>query len=157
MINLKDFVLGLLKIDKKRYKEMNIYYIGQIAIKKTDDCESICCVNPVYLLLNHANRYIEEKNGNKYLVFDSTNENKEVLKKYADTWDRIKKNYYEKDYMKIKFNSVDDLPLNKPLKFHAMTILIRFVFEEDGKPYPQVFQMTLCMSYVYKNARIRQN
>ena len=50
-----------------------------------------------------------------------------------------KKNDYEKDYMKIKFNSDDDLPLNKPLKFHAMTIIVRSVFEEDGKLYPQVF------------------
>ena len=41
--------------------------------------------------------------------------------------------------MKIKFNSDDDLPLNKSLKFHNMTIIIRSVFEEDGKPYPQVF------------------
>ena len=41
--------------------------------------------------------------------------------------------------MKIKFNSDDDLPLNKLLKFHAMTIIIRFVFEEDGKLYPQLF------------------
>ena len=40
--------------------------------------------------------------------------------------------------MKIKFNSDDDLPLNKPLKLHAMTIIIRSVFEEDGKLYPQV-------------------
>ena len=45
----------------------------------------------------------------------------------------------KKDYMKIKFNSDDDLPLNKPLKFHNMTITIRSVFEEDGKLYPQVF------------------
>ena len=50
-----------------------------------------------------------------------------------------KENDYEKDYMKIKFNSDDDLPLNKPLKFHAMTIIVRSVFEEDGKLYPQVF------------------
>ena len=49
--------------------------------------------------------------------------------------------------MKIKFNSDDGLPLNKPLKFHAMTIIIRPVFEEGGKLYPQVFQMTLCMNY----------
>ena len=41
--------------------------------------------------------------------------------------------------MKIKFNSEDDLPLNKPLKFHRMTIIIRSVFEEDSKFYPQVF------------------
>ena len=41
--------------------------------------------------------------------------------------------------MKIKFHSDDDLPLNKPLKLHAMTIIIRSVLEEDGKLYPQVF------------------
>ena len=41
--------------------------------------------------------------------------------------------------MKIKFNSDDNLPLNKPLKFHMMAIIIRSVFEEDGKRYPQVF------------------
>ena len=46
---------------------------------------------------------------------------------------------YEKDYMKIKFNSDDDLPLNKPLKFHNMTITIRSVFGEDGRLYLQVF------------------
>ena len=47
---------------------------------------------------------------------------------------------YEKDYMKIKFNSDDNLPWNKPLKFNNMTITIRSVFEEDGDLYPQVFQ-----------------
>ena len=72
----------------------------------------------------------------------------ELLKIYANVWDGIeneikainggKENYYEKDYMKIKFNSDDDLQLNKPLKFHAMAIIIRPVFEEDGKLYPQV-------------------
>ena len=41
--------------------------------------------------------------------------------------------------MKIKFNSDDDLQLNKPLKFRLMTITMRSVFEEDGKLYPQVF------------------
>ena len=46
---------------------------------------------------------------------------------------------YEKNFIKIKFNSDDDLPLNKPLKFHAMTITIRCIFEEDRKLYPQVF------------------
>ena len=99
--------------------------------------------------INHASGYIEEKNGNKYLIFDSVDENKEVLKKYADVWDGIKnkikaingdkENDYGKDYMKIKFNSDDDLPLNKPLKFHAMTIIIRSVFEEDDKLYLQIF------------------
>ena len=46
---------------------------------------------------------------------------------------------YEEDYIKIKFNSDDDLPLNKLLKFHLMTIIIRCVFSEDDKLYPQLF------------------
>ena len=148
VINLKTFESGLLKIDKKHYKEINIYYISNITIQEIDDCESIYSVNPLYLLVNHAYGYIEEKNGNKYLVFDdSVNEKKELLKKYADVWDEIqnkiktinggKENNYGKDYMKIKFNSDDDLPLNEPLKFHAMTIIIRSIFEDD-KLYPQI-------------------
>ena len=110
--------------------------------------ENIYSVNLLYLSINHASRYIEEKGMNKYLIFDSTDENNELLKKYNDVWTEIKNKIeevgsgkcdYEKDYMKIKFNSDDDLPLNKPLKFHNMTITIRSVFEEDGKLYPQVF------------------
>ena len=99
------------------------------------------------LIITHANGYIEEK-VNKYLVFDSTDENKELLKKYNDVFNGIRDKIkeinsgecdYEKDYMKIKFNSDDDLPLNKTIKFHNMTITIRSVFEEDGKLYPQLF------------------
>ena len=82
------------------------------------------------------------------MVFDSTDENKELLKKHNDVFngirDKIKKVSsdecdYEKDYMKIKFNFNVNLPLNKQLKFHNMTITIRSVFEEDGKLYSQVF------------------
>ena len=90
IINLENFDSNLLKIDKKHYKGINIYYIGYITIKKNDDCESIYSVNPLYLPANHASGYIEEKNGNKYLIFDdSVNENKALLKKYADVWDGI--------------------------------------------------------------------
>ena len=149
IIDLKDFHAKLLKIDEKLYKNLDIYYTGHMTIKKIDDYESIYSVNPLYLRIDHASGYIEEKNGNKYLIFDSVDENKEVLKKYADVWDGIKnkikainggkENDYGKDYMKIKFNSDDDLPLNKLLKFHLMTIIIRCVFSEDGKLYPQRF------------------
>ena len=147
MINLRDFKSNLLKIDKKSYKNIGIYNIGYITIKKIDDYENIYSVNPLYLIIAHASGYIEEKGVNKYLVFDSTDENKELLKKYNDVWNGIKNKIeevssgecdYEKDYMKIKFNSDDDLPLNKPLKLHLMTIIIRSVFE-DGKLYLEVF------------------
>ena len=82
---------NLLKIDKKHYKGIIIYYIGYITIKKIDDFESIYSVNPLYLHINHASGYIEKKTGNKYLIFDdSVNENKEVFKKYAHVWNGIK-------------------------------------------------------------------
>ena len=90
VINLKDFDSNLLKIDKKHCKGINIYDIGHITIKKIDEYESIYSVNPLYLRINHAGGYIEETNGNKYLIFDSVEENKEVLKRYADFWDGIK-------------------------------------------------------------------
>ena len=44
-----------------------------------------------------------------------------------------------KDFVKIKFNSDDNLPLNKTLKLHNMTIIVRSVFQEDGKFYPQIY------------------
>ena len=125
IIDLKNVKSHLLKIDKKLYKDISIYNIGYITIKKIDDCENSYSVNPLYLLINHANGYIEEKDVNKYLVFDSTDENKELLKKYNDVFNGIRDKIkevssnewdYEKDYMKIAFNSDDDLPLNKPLK-----------------------------------------
>ena len=84
---------------------------------------------------------VPKKDVNKYLVFD-------LLKKYDDVWNGIKNKFkeinrgkydYGKDYIKIKFNSDDNLLLDKPLKFHMMAITIRSVFEEDGKLYRQVF------------------
>ena len=86
-IDLKDFDARLLKVNKKSYKSINIYYIGYITILKIDDYESIYSVNPLYLRINHASGYIEEKNENRYLIFDSVDENKEVLQKYGDVWD----------------------------------------------------------------------
>ena len=146
--DLENFDSSLLKLDKKSYKDIGVYNIGYITIKKIGDCKNIYSVNPLYLGITHANGYIEEMGVNKYLIFDSMDENNELLEKYNDVFngiiDKIKEVNndecdYEKDYMKIKFNSDDDLPLNKPLKFHNMTITIRSVFKEDGKLYRQVF------------------
>ena len=81
IIDLENFKSKLLKIDKKSYKDMGIYNIGYTEIKKIDDCENISSMNPLYLRITHASGYIKEKGVNKYLVFDSTDENKEFLKK----------------------------------------------------------------------------
>ena len=75
IIDLENFKSNLLKIDKKPYKDIGIYNIGYITIKKIDDCENIYSVNPLYLFVNHENGYTEEKGVNKYLIVDSTDKN----------------------------------------------------------------------------------
>ena len=98
MINLKNFEPNVLKIDKKSYKNIGIYNIGNITINKIDDYESIYSVNPLHLRVNNTNGYIEQKNGNKYLIFDDLeDENKDLLKKYKDVleWNQ-KQNKYNK-------------------------------------------------------------
>ena len=72
------------------HKDVYIYHFGYITIKKIDDCENICSLNPLYLIIGKVDGHIEEKNERKYLAFDSTDENREVLKKYAELWNGIK-------------------------------------------------------------------
>ena len=90
MINIEDFDSNLMKIEQKLYKNVDIYYIGYIIIKKIDDYENIYSVNPLYLIIGIVDGFIEEKNGSKYLVFDSTDESKEVLTEHTELWDGIK-------------------------------------------------------------------
>ena len=95
-IDLNDFDAELLKIDKKDYNKIDIYYIGYVTIKKIGDYNNINSVNPLYLMINEMIGHfecnsIEEKNENKYLVLDDLDENKEVLNKYEEAWEGIKK------------------------------------------------------------------
>ena len=70
MVDIKTFDSDLLKVDKKSYKNIGIYNIGYITIKKIDYYENIYSVNPLYLTISHASGYIEEKDVNKYLILD---------------------------------------------------------------------------------------
>ena len=149
IIDIKKFDARLLKLDNKSYKNIGI-----------DDYENIYSVNPLYLFITNANGYIEDSSidhasgyikeevVNKYLVYRCLQMKIKSYRKYNDVWNGIKNKIkevdnsefdYGKDYMKIRFNSDDNLPLNKPLKFRNMTITIRFVFEEDGKLCLQFF------------------
>ena len=148
IIDIEAFDSNMLKLEKKSYKDLDIYNIGYVTIKKIGYGYVINSVNPLYFHINNANGYIKEINGDKYLVFDVTYGNKELLKRYDDVFNgmisKIKKIdddwlEYVKDYMTIRFSSDDNLPLNKPLKFYNMTVTIRCVFSEDNKLYPQVF------------------
>ena len=89
MINIENFDSNLLKVDKKLYKNIDIYYIGYIAIKNFDYVK-INSANPLYLIIGKVDGYIEEKNRNKYLIFASADKNNEVLTKYTEIWDGIK-------------------------------------------------------------------
>ena len=99
-------------------------------------------VNTLYLIFSKVNGYFEEINKSKYLTLFSTNESKE--KKYEELWSKMRdlvrlitKNsddYDEKD-MKIKFNSDDELPLNKTIEICTMIIVVRAVFHKNNKYY----------------------
>ena len=72
-------------------KKIDIYYIGYVTVKKIASCNNINSVNPLYLMINEMIGHFEGKNGNKYLILDDVDENKEVLKKYEEVWESIKK------------------------------------------------------------------
>ena len=148
IIDIKTFDSNNLKLDKKTYKDLDIYNIGYVTIKKIGRGYDVNSVNPLYLRIDNASGYIEEINEDKYLVFDDTDENKELLKRYDDVFNGIMSKIkkidddwlkYTKDYTKIKLNSDDNLPLNKQLKFYNMAVTIRCVFSKDDKLYPQAF------------------
>ena len=84
IIDLQTFDSKNLKLDKKTYKDLDIYNTGCITIKKIGDCYDVNSVNPLYLRIDKASGYIEKKRSNKYLIFDSTDKNKELLKRYGN-------------------------------------------------------------------------
>ena len=92
---------------KNNLKTLVFTTFGVLQLKKVDDYENIYSVNPLYLIITHANGCIEEKDTNKYLVFNSTDENKELLKTYSYVWNGIRD--------KIKEISSDECDFEKRL------------------------------------------
>ena len=100
------------------------------------------------MIIGKTDGHIEESNGNNYLIFSSTDKNKEVLTKCTELWDEMKYLIqaindskvveYGKDFMEIRFESEDNLSF-RILKLHMLTVIVRSVFEEDGKYYPETF------------------
>ena len=96
------FNSNLSRIDKKQYKDIDIYYIGYFTVKKIGDCENINSVNPLYLMIHSSTGYFKEKYGEKYLVFDLTEKYDEVfsgIKKEIETINGGKELFYEKKTM----------------------------------------------------------
>ena len=131
IINIESFVSNNIKIDEKSYKDFLIYYIGYATIK---EYVKIYCVNPLYLIFRDVNGYFEQINKIKYLTLVPTNESQDKIKKYEELWSKtrdllrsITKNSddYDGKYMKIKFNSNDELPLNRTIEIP--TIFFRVI------------------------------
>ena len=87
IIDIETFDSNMLKLDKKSYKNLDIYNIGYVTVKKIGSGYDVNSVNPLYLHIDNASEYIEEINENKYLVFDDADENKEL--KYDDVFSGI--------------------------------------------------------------------
>ena len=147
VINIKNFDSNNIKIDEKSYKNIYFYNIGYVMVKDSKYVK-INSVNSLYLIFNKVNGYFEETNGNKHITIFPTNESKEKIKTYKELWIKIRdlirsvtKNLddYDQNYVKIKFNSDDELPLNKMIEVPSMIIVVRAVFHENNKYYPQVF------------------
>ena len=146
-INIENFDPINIKIDEKSYKNNLIYCIEYVTSQRIH--KYLYC-NPLYLIFRYANGYSEEINGNKYLMLVPTNESKEKIKKYEELWSKIRdlirsvtKNSddygYDEKYTKIKFDSDDELPRNKTMEIPTITIVVRAIFLENSKYYPQVF------------------
>ena len=99
MVNIEDFHSSLLKIDKTLHKDIDIYYIGYITMKKFSDYENIHSVNPLYLIIHSATGYFKAKNGKKYLIIDSTGKYEEGfsgIRSEVKTINGGKERFYEK-------------------------------------------------------------
>ena len=142
MTNISYFDPSLLNVDSIEFKSNNsiIYDIKYI--------KNLNSSNFLHLFFNNLDAYIEKSNDNKYLIFVSTDKNKMVLGDYTEIWDKIKEQIElisgnkvvkcSKDFLKIKFESDDDLPFSSIINIPLCVIIIRGVFEQDSKYYPQV-------------------
>ena len=137
MTNIRDFDPSLLDIDLITFKNNSpIIY----DVKYIRDFNSS---NSLYLVFNNLDAYIEKCSEDKYLVIAKTHNNGSFLGKYTEIWNEIIKQIrliigdkviqYSEDFMKIKFESDDDLPISKIINIPVCVIIIRGVFEEDSK------------------------
>ena len=99
-------------------------------------------------MINKVNWYIDDHNGNKYLTSVRTDKGKDALKKYGELWKNVKdlvrsvnnnSDDYNEKYMKIKFNSDNNLPLRKKLELGNIIIVVRSVFHYSNIYYSQIF------------------
>ena len=143
IINLDEFDESKIKVDKKDFNDIDIYYRGYKHKKKISECNVINSVNPLYLrIVDKKGQFEKGKDDPWYLVI--SNKDVDIVdileciknKITEKTWDALE---YGNDYMKIKFESNNVFPADKDVNIHVATIVIRAIFAKDGKYYPQLF------------------
>ena len=157
-INLLNFEASNLKINKKTWKYINIYFIGYVD-KKPD--WNVNSVNPLYLIINRVYGSVTEKSGVRFFL--NIDKGDYVLKKYDQVFTctkNIQKLHntdvnYSSDYEKIKFLTNDSLPLGKLIYFPTMTVAIRCDFQQNGVFYLQVYLDDYFIKY--KNEFLQKN
>ena len=145
IIDLDEFDESKIKVDKKDFNGIDIYYLAYEYKKKITERNIIKSVNPLYLrIVDIKGQFEKGKDDAWYLVISDKDY---VYKKLVDifesikneiiekTWDALE---YDKDYMKIKFESNNIFPTDKDVNIHLSTIVIRAIFAKDGKYYPQL-------------------
>ena len=142
IIKLNDISPSLINIIRKEYTGINTYYIDHCYLE--DDIK----LKPFYFAINDVYGYFEEIIGKKYFNIDNTYNNTKILQKYMLLWDDIKdiirekggkpSSNFVKDNMTFNFDTDDDIPLGKVLKFDVV-ILLKSVIEQDFDYYPQVY------------------
>ena len=153
--NIKNFDPSLLNIDHLSFENDDSVIYDIKYFKHLDSSNSL------YLVFNNLDAYIEKSAENKDLVFASTDKKRKALENYTELWNEIKEQIelisgnkvikYEKGFMRIKFESNDDLPLGKVLNIPMCIIIARKVFEEDCKYYPQVLLHECLYEYEKQN------
>ena len=157
IIDLDEFDESKIKVDKKDFNDIDIYYLGYEHKKKISECNVINSINLLYIRIVDMNgRFEKGKDDTWYLVISSDDN---VFKKLIDifksisdkisekTRDAVK---YDEDYMKIRFESNNIFPTDKDKNIRIATIIIRTIFAQDGKYYPQLF----LDAGLYKNVRV---
>ena len=156
IIDLGEFDESKIKVDKKDFNDIDIYYLGYEHKKKISKCDVINSVNPLYLRIVDMNSQFEkDKDDAWYLIISGDDDVFKLIDIFESiknkitekTWDVVK---YDKDYMKIKFESNNILPEGKDVNLRIATIIIRAIFAQDGKYYPQLF----LDDGLYKNVRV---
>ena len=132
---------------KKDFNDIDIYYLGYEYKKKITECNVMNSVNPVYLKIKYMRgKFKKDKNDNAwYLIIYG---DADILRKFSNIWKSVRAKIeentddiiqYDKDYMKIKFESNDILPTDNIINMHQVTIIIRLVFQKGKKLYPQIY------------------